>query len=260
MSELPAWSRQDGYGVRFEWGLTGARALGPGCAVLVVIDVLSFTTAVSVAAESGTRVFPYPARDSTAVDFAVSRDARLAVGRTAMSAANPWSLSPAALRRAPAPERLVLPSPNGSAISAAVEGIPVVAACLRNAPAVGRWIVKQGWGTVDRPVGVIAAGEHWPGREVLRPAIEDWLGAGAVIAALSEHGAGPLSPESMAARAGYSGIPDVPALIGDCASGRELAAIGFGDDVAIAVEIDSSAAVPVLSGDSFADAGPGARV
>ncbi|MEU6586272.1 hypothetical protein [Nocardia sp. NPDC046763] len=61
-------------------------------------------------------------------------------------------------------------------------------------------------------------------------------------------------PESMAARAGYSGIPDVPALIGDCASGRELAAIGFGDDVAVAVEIDSSAAVPVLSGGSFADA------
>ncbi|MFE2996774.1 hypothetical protein ACFXG4_17365 [Nocardia sp. NPDC059246] len=58
----------------------------------------------------------------------------------------------------------------------------------------------------------------------------------------------------MPARAGYSGIPDVPALIGDCASGRELAAIGFGDDVAIAVEIDSSAVVPMRIGDSFADA------
>ncbi|MGW5229867.1 2-phosphosulfolactate phosphatase [Nocardia niigatensis] len=254
MSELPAWSGQDGYGVRFEWGLTGARALGPGCAALVVIDVLSFTTAVSVAVEAGTQVFPYAARDSTAADFAVSRDARLAVGRSVMGAGNPWSLSPAALRRAPVPERLVLPSPNGSAISVAVEGIPVVAACLRNASAVGRWIVKQGWGTADRPVGVIAAGEHWPDRDVLRPALEDWLGAGAVVAALSENGAGPLSPESMATRAGFSGIPDMPALIGDCASGRELAAIGFADDVAVAVEIESSAVVPVLHEGRFADA------
>jgi hypothetical protein len=37
-----------------------------------------------------------------------------------------------ALRGAPAPRRLVLPSPNGSAIVAAVSGLPVFAACLRN--------------------------------------------------------------------------------------------------------------------------------
>ncbi|MFE3193783.1 2-phosphosulfolactate phosphatase [Nocardia sp. NPDC059240] len=254
MAERPEWARQVGAGVRFEWGLTGARVLGPECAAIVVVDVLSFTTAVSVAIDAGTRVFPYPARDHTAGEFALAQDARLAVGRRAVTAEHPWSLSPAALRSAPVPERLVLPSPNGSAIAAAVGGVPVIAACLRNATAVGQWIVKQGWGTAERPVGVIAAGEHWPGREVLRPAIEDLLGAAAVIDAMVAQGVGPLSAEARSARNAYLGERDVAATVTDCASGRELAAIGFGADVAAAVEIDSSSSVPVLADGAFADA------
>ncbi|WP_460718828.1 2-phosphosulfolactate phosphatase [Nocardia heshunensis] len=254
MDEGPEWARQGGAGVRFEWGLTGARVLGPECVAIVVVDVLSFTTAVSVAVDLGTTVFPYPARDHTAGEFAVAREARLAVGRRAMTDEHPWSLSPAALRSSPVPERLVLPSPNGSAISAAVDGVTVIAACLRNAGAVGEWIVKQGWGTAEFPVGVIAAGEHWPGREVLRPAVEDLFGAAAVIDAMVALGAGPLSAEARSARNAYVGERDVAGTVTDCASGRELAAIGFGADVAVAVEIDSSSAVPVLIDGAFAAA------
>ena len=40
---------QPGSGVRFGWGLAGAAELGRACAVLVVVDVLSFTTSVDVA-------------------------------------------------------------------------------------------------------------------------------------------------------------------------------------------------------------------
>ncbi|MFC9439491.1 2-phosphosulfolactate phosphatase [Nocardia sp. NPDC057030] len=254
MPEIPEWSRQRPWGVRVDWGLAGARASGADSAAVVVVDVLSFTTSVSVAVEAGTRVFPYPWRDETAAAFATDRDARLAVGRTAVSAQQPWSLSPAALRRAPAPARLVLPSPNGSAISAAVTGVPVLAACLRNASAVARWIIRQGWGTVERPVAVIAAGEHWPGQDVLRPAIEDWFGAGAVSSALAANGAGPLSPEASAAATTYAATADVPSLISHCASGRELADLGFPDDVAIAIEIDAGRTVPLLVDGAFVDA------
>ncbi|WP_067814273.1 2-phosphosulfolactate phosphatase [Nocardia inohanensis] len=254
MAEFPEWSKQGGAGVRFEWGLAGARALGPEVAAMVVVDVLSFTTSVSVAVDAGTRVLPYPWRDGNAGEFAAAHDARVAVGRKAVTAEHPWSLSPAALRRAPVPDRLVLPSPNGSAISAAVSGIPVIAACLRNAAAVADWIAEQGWGTEQHPLAVIAAGEHWPGQQVLRPAVEDWLGAGAVISALARHQTGPLAPEARAAEAGYDGIGDIPALIRDSASSRELAAIGFADDVAIALELESSKSVPVLTGGAFADA------
>src|SRR5882724_611215 len=107
------------YDVRFEWGPAGAAALAPSSSCLVVVDVLSFSTSVTVAAEAGTRVYPYAWRDESAAEFARSHQAQLAVGRRAVSAARPWSLSPAALRRAPFTPRLVLPSPNGSAICAA---------------------------------------------------------------------------------------------------------------------------------------------
>src|SRR4051812_20203004 len=104
---------QEPYGVRFEWGPAGAVALASSSSCLVVVDVLSFSTSVTVAVEAGTRVYPYAWRDETAAAFARERQAELAVDRRAASADRPWSLSPAALRRARFVPRLVLPSPNG---------------------------------------------------------------------------------------------------------------------------------------------------
>lgn len=46
-------------GVRFEWGPTGAARVDPGSGTSVIVDVLSFTTAVSVAVDmDGSRVVP----------------------------------------------------------------------------------------------------------------------------------------------------------------------------------------------------------
>lgn len=244
------WFLQRGYGVRFEWGPAGARRLAPDVACLVVVDVLSFTTSVSVAVEAGTRVFPYAWRGETATAFARDRGAELAVGRRAATAAASWSLSPAALRRAPFTPRLVLPSPNGSAISAAAGGSTVVAGCLRNATAVGRWLARSGYGSPERPLAVIAAGERWPDGS-LRPALEDGLGAGAIIAELESHGVGPLAPEAAAARSSFAQTLDVAATVAACSSGIELAEGGFAEDVAVAVELNASATVPVLTDGAF---------
>ncbi|MFE7855456.1 hypothetical protein [Streptomyces sp. NPDC057403] len=54
------------------------------------VDVLSFTTSVTVAVEAGTRVFPYAWRDETAAAFARDKGAALAVGRRAVTPATPW--------------------------------------------------------------------------------------------------------------------------------------------------------------------------
>lgn len=246
------WSAQGGYGVRFEWGPEGARRLMAGgdadAGCLVVVDVLSFSTAVSVAVDAGTRVFPYAWRDESAVAFAAGRGAELAVGRRAMSSASPWSLSPAALRRAPFTPRLVLPSPNGSAIAAAAgaSGV-VVAGCLRNAAAVGSWLVEQGYGGSHRPVAVVAAGERWPDGS-LRPAVEDLLGAGAVISAMRGVS---LSPEAGVAAGAFQSCGDVASAVADCASGRELRGYGFAEDVTVAVEAGGSEGVPVLMDGAF---------
>lgn len=73
--------RQSRAAVRFDWGLAGARAIAEGAAAAVIVDVLSFTTAVSVAVDSGVAVYPYRFRDTSAAAFAASRGALLAVGR-----------------------------------------------------------------------------------------------------------------------------------------------------------------------------------
>ncbi|MDP9822983.1 hypothetical protein [Nocardioides massiliensis] len=48
---------QGEFGVRLDWGPTGAQATRAD--VAVVVDVLSFSTPVTVAVERGMRVFPY---------------------------------------------------------------------------------------------------------------------------------------------------------------------------------------------------------
>jgi 2-phosphosulfolactate phosphatase len=234
------WLVQAPHGVRFDWGPAGAERLAPASACLVIVDVLSFSTAVTVAVQAGIRVFPYPRHDGAAAAFARRHRA--------------VSLSPAMLRRAPFTPRLVLPSPNGSAIAAAAatpsSRTDVLAASLRNVTATSRWLVGHGRGTPDHPVTVIAAGERWPDGS-LRPALEDLLGAGAVIAALARAGAGPLSPEAAAARSCYETTPAVAAALAGSASGRELSQHGGAADIAIAAEIDSCGVAAVLAAAAF---------
>ncbi len=242
---------QHGWRVRFDWGLRGARECGPGSTVVAVVDVLSFTTAVSVAADRGIEVLPYRWRDDSAAEFARRHDAVLAVGR---SEAGPGdvSLSPLTLRSTTA-ERVVLPSPNGSTITHALAdlGCEVVAVSLRNAAAVARWTRDRigGEGTVL----AVASGEHWADGG-LRPAVEDLWGAGAFLAALAGYGVTEASPEARSAAAAYGAIGDAGPALEQCAGGRELIAYGYPDDVAVAAEAGTSDVVPLLSGDRFVPA------
>ncbi|MFF8837207.1 2-phosphosulfolactate phosphatase [Streptomyces sp. NPDC015130] len=237
--------------ISFGWGPVEARALGGAC--VVVVDVLSFTTSVGVAVEAGAAVHPYRWRDATAAAYAERVGAVLAVGRREATPEHPWTLSPAALRAAPMPPRLVLPSPNGSTIAAeaAGSGAAVVAASLRNRTAVARWLTDRGYGSADRPLAVIASGERWPDGS-LRPALEDLLGAGAVLAALS--GTGAPTPEACAAATLWTATKDPAAALHGCDSGRELYEYGYPQDVAVAAETDSSTTVPVLVDGAFQEA------
>jgi 2-phosphosulfolactate phosphatase len=200
---VDAAHRQLGYDVRFDWGLQGASAILDGAQVAVVVDVLSFTTAVSVASDGGVRVFPFRGGGRRAIDYAQARNARLAVPRAIAGPAD-VSLSPVSLRSVRAPARVVLPSPNGSTLGRELAGRTraCVAACLRNARAVADWI-RAGHETPS-PVAVIAAGERWTDG-TLRPALEDLWGAGAVISHLASGGAS-VSPEASLARLGYEAI------------------------------------------------------
>ncbi len=243
------WSRQS-CDVRLDWGLRGARALvSGGVHTVVVVDVLSFTTSVTIAVERGTAVWPHPWGAGSAPDLAARMDAVCALGRTAAGPGE-ISLSPASILAADPVQRLVLPSPNGSAICAALAdaGVTVVAASLRNATAVGEWLSGQ-----HGPVGVVAAGERWPDDGSLRPAVEDLWGAGAVVAAMvAARPATRVSPEALVAPAAFGAVRDaVPGQLMRCSSGVELVEQGFGRDVAVAAEVDASPVVPVLTDNWF---------
>lgn len=242
---------QASYGVRFDWGASGGRAIADGADVAVVVDVLSFSTSLSVAADLGIVVLPYPWEAEDAPTYAAQNRAVLALGR---SVAGPGeaSISPVSIRAAGAIERLVLPSPNGSAISVDLASVvtTVVGASLRNAAAVADWIARE-HDADTASIAVVAAGERWPDGS-LRPAIEDLWGAGAVLAALEDHDWPGLSPEAAMAADTYRLIAGrEEAHLMASAGGRELVEAGFAADVAVAAEIDVSTTVPLLSDRGF---------
>jgi 2-phosphosulfolactate phosphatase len=256
---------QHGFDACLEWGRAGVRLLAPAVEIVVIVDVLSFTTAVSVAVERGAVVFPHRFRDDTAAGRARGLGGILAQSRR--DGPGP-SLSPASLTTLAPGDRLVLPSPNGAtcAVLAAEAGATVVAGCLRNASAVASFASERGG-----RVAVVPAGEQWPDG-ALRPGVEDLLGAGAILAALAGGSASALpgggsaspaaspgalggrrlSPEARLAAAAFERLRlDLSSALADCASGRELIDRGFARDIELAAELDATGLVPVLRDGAF---------
>jgi len=224
---------QSRWEVRCEWGRRGLVALASVSDVVVIVDVLSFSTCVEMAVAQGAVVFPMAWKDARAVEFARAVGAELGGARGETK----FSLSPASFLRIAPGTRVVLPSPNGAALSQVQGQGLALAGCLRNAAAVAR--AAQ---AVGPRVLVLPAGEQWPDGS-LRPCVEDWLGACAILNALG----GTFSPEAEAARAAFHAVETtLPRLLRDCTSGQELVKRGYGDDVALAAALNVSEAVPVL--------------
>lgn len=84
------------------------------------------------------------------------------------------------------------------------------------------------------------SGERWPDGS-LRPALEDWLGAGAILRWLR----GRRSPEADAAVALFDAHSDrLVETLDACGSGRELDGRGHARDKLIAGALDVSSCVP----------------
>ncbi|NER84514.1 MAG: hypothetical protein F6K42_34335, partial [Leptolyngbya sp. SIO1D8] len=131
---------QADFDIRCEWGQQGILQLAPISDVVVIVDVLSFSTCVDIVTSRGAISFPYQWRDESAQAFANSMDAELATKR----GEGRYSLSPASLLSIPHGTRLVLPSPNGSTLSLATDATPTITGCLRNAQAVASAAMRHG--------------------------------------------------------------------------------------------------------------------
>lgn len=140
-------------------------------------------------------------------------------------------------------------SRNGAAVAAAARGL-VLLGGLRNAAAVARAILaEQERRGARTSVAVIACGELVsadPGA-ALRFAVEDLLGAGAVIDALAELGIDHSSPDAAVAGEGFRALRGAARhLLTASGSGRELDAAGRRDEVLAAASVDAASVVPVL--------------
>jgi 2-phosphosulfolactate phosphatase len=230
------------FDLKCEWGLHGLLTLQSVSDSVVIVDVLSFSTAVDVAVSNGASVLPYRWKDDSARSFAIEKGAVLADGRRNEGK---YTLSPASLRSIPLGTALVLPSPNGSTLALSAMGAPVYTACLRNAPAVAKRVAIHG-----PRITIIPAGEQWHD-SFLRPCLEDLIGAGAVLASLN----GRLSPEAELAVAAFMRFRrDLLGTLSQCGSGKELIGRGFELDVELAAEHAVSGVAPALVQERFIDA------
>ena len=226
---------QQEFDIRCEWGEHGVAVLATISDVVIIVDVLSFSTSVDIAIDHGAVVFPYQGKDERAIDFAASVNAELAEPKRTNSR---YSLSPASLMHIRPGTRIVLPSPNGATLTLAAKSAQVLTGCLRNARAVA--VAAQKFGP---KIAVIPAGERWRDDHSLRPALEDLIGAGAIICHLS----GKLSPEAVGAAAAFQEVsPKLGEYLSQCASGKELIERGFAEDVDLASQLNTSNSVPIL--------------
>jgi 2-phosphosulfolactate phosphatase len=220
------------------YGARGLARLLPWSDVVIIVDVLSFSTCIDIATGNGAVVYPYSWKDATAQSFALEHGALLA-GERGVG----YGLSPASLLAIPAGTRLVLPSPSSAALSCATGAVPTFAGCLRNAQAVA--YAAQQLGT---RVGVVVAGER-TAAGTLRPAIEDWLGTGAIV----HHLAGTRSPQAARAERMFAQCAaGIEQILRRCRSGQELIARGFPNDVVLAGDLNVSASAPMLRAGAYA--------
>lgn len=228
--------------INCEWGLNGINRFKKCTDVFIIVDVLSFSTTVDIAVSNRALIFPYKYKDETSMLYSAQVNAELASFERSKIR---YSLSPVSLLEIAPETKLVLPSPNGSELSLSTGSIPTICACLRNCKSVAEYAMSIG-----ENITVIPAGEKWDDGS-LRFALEDYLGAGAVISYLK----GNLSAESKAALQMFSLYKEkLHEAISESISGIELIEKAYEEDVEIASKLNASISVPLLGNKQYRNA------
>jgi len=237
--------------VHVEWGPTGAALAADRGDVVVVVDVLSLSTTLSVAVSRDFTCLVYSGAEIESLGGPATAAIRLgARPLSAKRTAEPGelSLSPASLLAAEPGQRVVFTSLNGATVVSAASKAPaLLVGGPRNADACARLAANLMATTRAGRVTVVACGEHWssvePGVDGTRPAVEDWIGAGAICAHMADLGYS-LSAEARLAAIAWR-YPSALEDLADCVSARELRESGFAADVELALQVDADTKVPM---------------
>ncbi|MGV3489165.1 MAG: 2-phosphosulfolactate phosphatase [Tuberibacillus sp.] len=245
---------QSPYECRLEWGRRGAREAAERGDIVIVVDVLSFSSTVVSALNCGAIIYPYPP-NLNGKDFAKEIGAEYILGRAEASKKGLPTLSPVTFSQNHANKRYVLTSLNGAFCTWIASKVPaLLIGSLLNASAVAR-IANQVSAKTKTPITVIPCGEQWnnimENEDALRPSVEDYLGAGAILSYLQ----GEKSPEAEVCMNAFLHSKDNwNHLIWECGSGRELREKGFEEDVRHCSRLNVYDTVPLLKSNHFVDA------
>lgn len=240
---------QHPYRCHLDWGRDGALRAAERGDVLVIVDVLSFSTAVATAAHYGGVIYPC-AQNEDPVAFAQRVGGEVAVHRRHnVPAKGRFSLSPITYLNIEPGTKVVLSSPNGATCSRYAHQVPFLfVGALVNAQAIAR-AVSQVIEKQQLDVTVIACGERWKTSSedgTLRVAVEDYLGAGAILSYLQQE----KSAEARVCEGAFLHVrDDIEHMLWECESGRELREMGFGVDVQHAAQLNVYDSAPVMSYD-----------
>ncbi|SEM90135.1 2-phosphosulfolactate phosphatase [Lihuaxuella thermophila] len=247
---------QSPYRCRVEWGQRGAREAAERGDITIIVDVLSFSSTVVTAVNVGAIIFPHPPPlNEQARTYAGQKGAELILGRAEAARLGKPSLSPGSFGPVHSGKKFVLCSLNGAACTWIASKVPaLLIGCLLNASAVAEMANRLQLET-GADITIVPCGEQWnhvqDGENLLRPSMEDYLGAGAILAELK----GSKSPEAeVCIGAFHHAEPNIRELIWDCGSGRELRERGFEEDVRHCARLNVYQAVPLWFHDHFVNA------
>lgn len=236
---------QSEFDIRLEWGGQAVDYLARNADCVIVVDVMSFSSCVSIAVDNGARIYPFPWKDKSALEYSARRGIRTASFDRRFTGEG-YSLSPKSLQHITRGESILLPSPNGSSVSfrARDAGSSVFSGCFRNINATASACRNY------KRILIIPCGERWPDGS-LRPSVEDYVAAGAIISAIGRKNC---SSEAQAAVAAWTFHKKTDlSLLYECSSAKELKLRGFAEDVALCLEQNAAGTACKLFGDFYSN-------
>ena len=243
---------QSPYQCRMDWGIRGVEEASNRGDIIIIVDVLSFSSAVINALHNGVIIYPFP-RVGEINEFAklVGGEVCILERARARELGLP-SLSATSFNETHKGQKFILSSINGATcVKAATKSSTIIVGGLLNVFSVAEVANKiQKENNIN--ITVIACGERWNSlnneTRDLRPSIEDYLGAGAILELLN----GTKSQEAKVCINAYkSSKQEIEELITDSSSGRELLNMGFPEDVRFSCQLNLFKDVPLLVKDDL---------